>query len=132
MTPNFFSHKFCSLSKICYIPHKTISPHYHPSNRLAERSIQTVKQNLNKAKPNSEDQFLAILSLNLPLDENGTSLVEKLFGRKLRTTLLSLTPSTQSASIEKHTVAQNVNCPILFQEQQCKFETTKKTSGKKR
>ena len=64
-----------------------ISPHYHQSKGLAERSIQTVKQTLNKAKLNSEDHFLAMLSLNSQSDQNGTSSAEKLFGRKLRTYL---------------------------------------------
>ena len=64
-----------------------ISPHYHQSKGLAERSIQTVKQTLNKAKLNSEDHFLATLSLNSQSDQNGTSSAEKLFGRKLRTYL---------------------------------------------
>ena len=62
--PKFFSHKFCSFSKTWDILHKTISPYYHQSNGLAERSIQTVKQTLNKAKLNSEDHFLAMPSLN--------------------------------------------------------------------
>ena len=64
-----------------------ISPHYHQSKDLAERSIQTVKQTLNKAKLNSEDHFLATLSLNSQSDQNGTSSAEKLFGHKLRTYL---------------------------------------------
>ena len=64
-----------------------ISPHYHQSKGLAERSIQTVKQTLNKAKLSSEDHFLATLSLNSQSDQNRTSSAEKLFGRKLRTYL---------------------------------------------
>ena len=52
--PKFSSHKFCSFSRTWDILHKTISPHYHQSNGLAERSIQTVKRTLNKAKLNSE------------------------------------------------------------------------------
>ena len=72
-SPEFSSHKFCSFSKTRDILYKTISPHYHQSNGLAERSIQTVKQTLNKAKLNSEDHFLAMLSLNSQPDENGTS-----------------------------------------------------------
>ena len=55
--PEFSSHKFSSFSKTRDILHKTISPHYHQSNGLAERSIQTVKWTFSKAKLNSEDHF---------------------------------------------------------------------------
>ena len=41
-----------------------LAPHYHQSNSLAERSIHTVDWTLNKAKLNSEDNFLAMSSLN--------------------------------------------------------------------
>ena len=104
----FSSHKFRSFSKTWDILHKTISPHYHQSNGLAERSIQTAKQTLNKAKLNSEDHFLAMLSLNSQSDQNGTSPAEKLFGHKLRTALPLLIPFTQSTTTEKHTVTHNL------------------------
>ena len=104
--PEFSGHKFRSFSKTWDIVHKTISPHYHQSNGLTERSIQTVKRTL-KAKLNSEDHFLAMLSLNSQPDQNGTSPAEKLFGHKLRT-LPSLIPFTQSTTTEKHTVTHNL------------------------
>ena len=106
--PEFSKHKVRSFSKTRDILHKTISHHYHQSNGLAERSIQTVKRTLNKAKLNSEDHFLAMLSLNSQPHQNGTSPAEKLFGHKLRTTLPSLIPSTQSTATEKHTVIKNL------------------------
>ena len=62
--PEFASHKFRSPSKTWDILHKTLSLYYYQSNGLEERSIQTVKRTLNKAKINSEDYFLAMLSLN--------------------------------------------------------------------
>ena len=49
-----------------------------------------------------------MLSLNSLPDQNGTSPAEKLFSHKLRTTLPSLTPSTQSTTTEKHTITQNL------------------------
>ena len=87
---------------------QTISPQYHQPNGLTERSIQIVKRTLNKAKRNSEDHFLAMLSLNSQPDHNRTSPAEKLFCHKLRTTLPLLTPSTQSVATKKHTVTQNL------------------------
>ena len=53
-----------------------------------------------------------MLSLNSLPDQNGTSPAEKLFGRKLRTTLPSLIPSTQSTATEKHTITQNLGCNL--------------------
>ena len=105
--PEFSSHKFRSFSKTWDI-HKTISSHHHQSNGLAERFILTVKQTLNKVKFNSEDHFLAILSLNSQTDQNGTSPAKKLFGHKLRITLPSLIPFIQSTTTKKHTVTQNL------------------------
>ena len=58
--------KFLSFSKTRDIIHKTISPHYH------QRSIQTVKRTFNKGQVNSEDNFLAMLSLNSRTNQNGT------------------------------------------------------------
>ena len=49
-----------------------------------------------------------MLSLNSQPGQNGTSPAEKLFDHKLRTTLPSLIPSTQSSATEKHIVAQNL------------------------
>ena len=77
-----------------------ISPHHHQSNGLAERSIQTVNGTLNKAKLNSEDHFLAMLSLISQPDQIETTPAEKLFGHKLRTTLPSFIPFTQSSTSE--------------------------------
>ena len=83
-------------------------PHYHQSNELAERSIQTVKQIDKKEKLSSEDHFLAVLSLNSLQGQNRTSPADNLFGHKLRTTLPLLIPFTQSAATEKHTVTQKL------------------------
>ena len=106
--PEFPSHKFRSFSKTWDILQKTDSPRYHQSKCLAERSIQAVKRTLNKAKLSSEDHFLAMLSLNSQPDQNGTIPAEKLFGHKLRTTLPSLIPFTQSITTEMHLVTHNL------------------------
>ena len=106
--PEFSSHKFCSFSKTWDILHKTISPNYQQSNGLAERSFQTVKRTLNIAKLDSEDHFVTMLFLNSQPDQNVTSPAEKLLGHKLRTTLPSLIPFTQSMTTKKNTVTLNL------------------------
>ena len=90
-----------------------INLHYQISNGLAERSIQTVKRTLNKEKLNSEDHFLAMLSLSSRPDQSGTSPAEILFSDKLRTTLPWLIPSTQSTATKKHAVTQNLRRKLL-------------------
>ena len=106
--PEFSSHKFRSFSKTWDLLQKTDSPRYHQSKYLAERSIQAVKRTLNKAKLSSEDHFLAMLSQNSQPDQNGTLPAEKLFGHKLRTTLPSLIPFTQSITTKKHLVTHKL------------------------
>ena len=132
--PEISSHKFRSFSKFWDILDTTISSHYRQSNGLGERSIQTVKRTLNKAKRNSEDHFIAMLSLNSQPDQNGTSSAKTLFGHNLRTTLPSLIPSTWSTGTEKHTVTRNLRrkMPEIVSEQQCELEPTNKTHGQKR
>ena len=46
----FWSHYFKSFSRTRDFEHWTISPRYYQSNGLVERSIQTIKRNLKKAK----------------------------------------------------------------------------------
>ena len=64
------------------------SSHFHQSNGLVERSIQTIKRTLKKAKLANEDHYLSILFLNSQPDENGLSPAHKLFNRPIRTNLL--------------------------------------------
>ena len=71
--PEFSSHKFRLISKAWTILYKTISLHCYQSNDFAEKSIQTVKQTLNKAELNSKNRFLVTLSLNSQPNKNGTS-----------------------------------------------------------
>ena len=48
--PKFSSHYFKSFSKAWDFEHQTSSPHFHQSNALVERSVQTVKRTLKKNK----------------------------------------------------------------------------------
>ena len=66
----------------------TSSPHHHSSNRMAERTVQTVKTLLQK---NSEDDlYLALLSYRSTPNESGYSPAELCMGRRLRTRLQAI------------------------------------------
>ena len=66
----FSSHYLKSFSKPWDFEHRTSSPSFHQSNRLVERSIETVKRTLKKAKLANEDKYLLILFLNSQPDKN--------------------------------------------------------------
>ena len=87
--------------------HGTISPHFHQSNGLVERSVQTFKPTLKKAKLANEEHYLSKLFLNSQPDENGLSPAHKLFNRPIHTNLPSAEPqpkpSTTNTAIEPET-----------------------------
>ena len=61
--PEFTSHHFKKFTKSLDFKHQTVTPHYHQSNVLPERSIHTVKQTLKKARHDQQDEYLALLFL---------------------------------------------------------------------
>ena len=87
--------------------HQTVRPHFHQSNGFVERSIQTIKRALKKAKLANEDHYLSIPFLNSQPDGNGLSPAHKLFNRLIRTNLPSVKPqpefSTTKIAIELET-----------------------------
>ena len=83
MGPEFISHQFKLFSKVWDFKHQTISCHYHQSNGLAERSVQTVKRTLKKAKSSNEDHYLSLLFLNSQPNMTGLPPAQKLFNRSI-------------------------------------------------
>ena len=80
----------------------TSSPHYHQSNGMAERYVQTIKQFLKKAAHSGEDLYEALLAYRqAPLTGLTFSPAEMLFNRCLRgplpCTSAELAPSIPSA-----------------------------------
>ena len=90
--PEFTSHHFKKFTKSWDFKHQTVSPYYHQSNGVVERSIQTVKRTLKKAKYDQQDEYLALLFLNSQPNENGISPAQKLFNRQIHTNLPSVKP----------------------------------------
>ena len=68
--PEFTTHYFRLFSRTWNFEYQAISLHFHRSNGLVERSIQTVKRTLKKAKLANEDHYLSILFLNSQPNEN--------------------------------------------------------------
>ena len=105
--PEFSSHYFKSFSRTWDFENRTISLHFHQSNELVVRSIQTIKRTLKKAKLTNEDYYLSILFLNSQTDEIGLSPAHKLLNRPIRTNLPSAKPqpkpSTTNTAIEPET-----------------------------
>ena len=67
--PSYASQRFAEFAKTYQFEHITSSPRYARSNGMAERTVQTVKKLLMKAKKSGNDPYLALLELrNTPLD----------------------------------------------------------------
>ena len=85
--PQFNCAEFANFADSWDFQHRTSSPRYPKSNGLAERTIQTVKGILKKAKVLRQDPYLALLQYrNAPLQDNVSS-AQLLMNRHLRTNL---------------------------------------------
>ena len=85
--PQFVAKEFKSFCRAYGITHTTSSPYYPRSNGLAEKSIQTLKKLLTKAKKEGTDPYLSVLDYrNTPI-VGDASPAQLLFGRRTRTTL---------------------------------------------
>lgn len=83
--PQYSSHEFEIFAKNYGFVHKTSSPRYPQSNGLAERTVQTAKNILEKSS--NGDFFLALLEYrNTPVD-NHYSPAQLLMSRRLRSML---------------------------------------------
>lgn len=90
--PCYASVEFAEFAKTYQFTHVTSSPRYARSNGMAERSVQTAKKLLKKAKKCGNDPYLALLELrNTPIDGLGSP-SQLLMGRRTRT-ILPIKPS---------------------------------------
>ena len=92
--PEFSSHAFAEFAREYGFKHITSSPRYPQSNGLAERTVQTAKNLMKKAKVERKDfQFGLLDYRNTPIEEIGLSPAQMFMGRRTRTKL----PTTRIA-----------------------------------
>ena len=85
--PCYSSGEFRLFAESWGFTHTTTSPHYPQSNGLAERTVQTAKSILDKAKAENKDPYLSLLEYrNTPVD-NLKSPAQLLMSRRLRSIL---------------------------------------------
>ena len=85
--PQYASSDFADFAASWDFRHVTSSPGYPQSNGLAERTVQTVKKMLDKAKTDGNNPLLAILEYRSTPVDNLASPAQLLMGRQLRSTL---------------------------------------------
>ena len=99
--PQYAADMFKTFAKEYGFTHLTSSPRYPQGNGAAERAVRTVKSLLEK----SDDPYVALMSYRSTPLENGYSPAELLMGRKLRTTIPTITeqllPSIPPKSVVK-------------------------------
>ena len=93
--PQFTAKCFKTFTKEWEIKHLTSSPTYPQSNGLVERTVQTVKNLIKKARDSHQDPYLSILNYRTTPKADGKSPAEILMGRKL-TTLLPQNDATKT------------------------------------
>ena len=92
------------------IRHIKVAPKHPASNGLAERSVQSVKEGLNKMTTGSLETKLARFLFkyrNIPHSTTGKSPTELLFGRKVRTHLDHMHPD-EAKAVEEQQLKQKV------------------------
>ncbi|XP_035679020.1 uncharacterized protein K02A2.6-like [Branchiostoma floridae] len=86
--PQFLSAEFETFSKEWHFHHITLSPGYPQSNGKSENAVKTVKKLMEKALLAKMDPYLALLDFrNTPTQGVNSSPVQRLFGRRTRTTI---------------------------------------------
>ncbi|XP_037782060.1 uncharacterized protein K02A2.6-like [Penaeus monodon] len=81
----YSSEEFVKFASNWEFEHITSSPHYPQSNGFIEKTVQTVKNTINKAKRSNQDPDMALLTIcTTPLDSKLPSPAELLNGRKMR------------------------------------------------
>uniref|UniRef100_A0A3P9K9H2 Gypsy retrotransposon integrase-like protein 1 n=1 Tax=Oryzias latipes TaxID=8090 RepID=A0A3P9K9H2_ORYLA len=109
--PCYRSKEFSQFAESWGFTHTTTSPHYPQSNGLAEKTVQTAKRILDKARAEGKDSYLSLLEYrNTPVD-NLHSPAQLLMSRRLR----SILPNTPEQLKPQVTCQESVR----FQREVC-------------
>ncbi|UYV81537.1 K02A2.6-like [Cordylochernes scorpioides] len=84
--PPFFSKEFQNFTRTWNIVHVTSSPYHAQSNRMVERTVQTLKKLIKRCGEESTDPYLALLNLRNTPQNNLPSPAQIMMSRKLRHT----------------------------------------------
>ena len=102
--PQFTSEAFHKFAKQWCFTHDTSSPYHSQGNGAAEAAVKTAKRIFRKCQASGEDPYLGILNLrNTPTETTGSSPVQKIFGRRTRTTIPMSDAQLASADSEAMT-----------------------------
>jgi len=103
--PQFVSEDFNQFSATWDFKHITSSPGYPQSNGLAEKTVQTAKHILSKAKADGSNPFLALLEYRSTPVDSLASPAQLLMGRQLRSILPTSAKHLQPKTINPSEVA---------------------------
>ncbi|KAK7938626.1 hypothetical protein WMY93_001952 [Mugilogobius chulae] len=104
--PCYSAAEFEHFAKMWEFTHITTSPRYPQSNGLAEKTVQTAKRILDKAKADHKDPYIGLLEYrNTPVD-NLKSPAQLLMSRRLRSILPATASQLQPKVTPQHIVKQ--------------------------
>ena len=98
--PHFASEAYRTFTSEWEILHVTSSPHYPQSNGFVERTIQTVKRTMKKAKASGDCTDMALLNLReTPISDDLGSPAKLLMGRDLSLRIKTHEPTQKSVPV---------------------------------
>lgn len=104
--PQYSSQEFKNFASAWDFQHTTTSPHYPQSNGLAEKTVQTAKTMLNKARAEKKDPYLSLQEYrNTPVD-GYKSPAQLLMSRRLRSILPTTATHLQPQVVYQRSVRE--------------------------
>ena len=105
--PQYSSKEFESFTKQWQFKHTIISPLYPQANGLVEKSLQTVKNLLTKAKQDNRDPYLGLLEYrNTPIDDVGSP-AQLIMSRRLRSIISTSEAQPQPRDLDANKVMRS-------------------------